>query len=143
MWKILVLSVFVCGCASQSPVQAPIQAPARTSGAIDYIEFKTTDMAATKSFYAGLFGWNFVDYGPDYASVTGAGVNAGFAFAKKVSTSGPLVVLYARDLEAMELRIRQSGGTIAKAIFSFPGGRRFHFTDPQGNMLAVWSDQGL
>ena len=49
------------------------------------------------------------------------------------------MILYATDLEAMDARVRAAGGTITRPIFSFPSGRRFHFRDPSGNELAVWS----
>jgi predicted enzyme related to lactoylglutathione lyase len=95
-----------------------------------------------KRFYGGAFGWKFEDYGPDYASFADGRLSGGFQTAAKVQAGGPLVVIYAADLENMEQRVRQAGGTIVKPIFSFPGGRRFHFTDPSGNELAVWSDNG-
>jgi predicted enzyme related to lactoylglutathione lyase len=44
------------------------------------------------------------------------------------------------DLHSAEKQIRDAGGTITKQIFSFPGGSRFHFTDPCGNELAAWSE---
>jgi predicted enzyme related to lactoylglutathione lyase len=86
------------------------------------------------------FGWSFEDYGPDYASFADGRLSGGFQTATDVSPGGPLVVIYAADLEAMEQRVSQAGGTIVRPIFSFPGGRRFHFTDPSGNELSVWSD---
>jgi uncharacterized protein len=107
---------------------------------IDYIEFHATDLAKTKAFYTGVFGWKFTDYGPDYIAFDDGRLTGGFW--KEGSTgSGPLVILYAADLAATEARIRAAGGTIVKAAFEFPGGRRFHFTDPNGNVLAVWSDK--
>jgi predicted enzyme related to lactoylglutathione lyase len=107
---------------------------------IDYIEFPATDIARTKAFYAGVFGWKFTDYGPDYTSFEDGRLAGGFAKMDEVTQGGPLVVIYAADLAAMEAAVRTSGGKIAKATFSFPGGRRFHFTDPSGNELAVWSE---
>lgn len=112
---------------------------------IDYIELPATDLAATKAFYADVFGWQFTDYGPDYAAFAGAGVDGGLRADGEVSpasaNSGVLVVLYAVDLEATRDRVRAAGAQILKPIFSFPGGRRFHFRDPSGNELAVWSDK--
>jgi len=110
-------------------------------GRIDYIEFGSLDIAATKAFYEGLFGWKFTDYGPDYTSFEDGRIAGGFARSENIQRSGPLVVLYAADLAGMETRMKSAGGTIVKEIFSFPGGRRFHFTDPSGNQLSVWSDQ--
>ena len=108
---------------------------------IDYIEFSVKSVAEAKQFYGSAFGWSFEDYGPDYASFADGRLSGGFQTAARVQPGGPLVVIYASDLEAMEQRIKQAGGAIVRAIFSFPGGRRFHFTDPSGNELAIWSDQ--
>jgi predicted enzyme related to lactoylglutathione lyase len=108
---------------------------------IDYIEFSVPSVADAKKFYGSAFGWTFEDYGPDYASFSDGRLSGGFQTATKVRTGGPLVVIYAADLEAMEQRVTQAGGVIARSIFSCPGGRRFHFTDPSGHELAVWSDK--
>jgi predicted enzyme related to lactoylglutathione lyase len=108
---------------------------------IDYIEFSVKSVPDAKRFYGSAFGWRFEDYGPDYASFADGRLTGGFQTAPEVRSGGPLVVIYASDLEAMEQRITQAGGTIVRPIFSFPGGRRFHFTDPSGNELSVWSDQ--
>jgi len=115
--------------------------PAESDRRIDYIEFRATDLAAIKSFYGEAFGWKFTDYGPDYTSFEDGRLTGGFHAADKVEKGGVLVVLFAVDLEATESRVRAAGGTIVKEIFSFPGGRRFHFADPSGNELAVWSDR--
>ena len=115
-----------------------------TDRQIDYIEFPATDLADTKRFYADVFGWAFTDYGPHYASFSAAdaGRDGGFRSdaEARASTGGPLIVLYAADLEATEQRVSAAGAEIVKPIFPFPGGRRFHFRDPSGNELAVWSD---
>ena len=108
---------------------------------IDYIEFSVNSVADAKRFYGSAFGWSFEDYGPDYASFADGRLSGGFQTATDVSPGGPLIVIYATDLEAMERQVRQAGGTIVRPIFSFPGGRRFHFTDPSGNELSVWSNQ--
>jgi predicted enzyme related to lactoylglutathione lyase len=107
---------------------------------IDYIEFSVTSVPDAKRFYGAAFGWSFEDYGPDYVSFADGRLSGGFQTAKEVRPGGPLVVIYATDLEAMEKRVKQAGGKIVRPIFSFPGGRRFHFVDPSGNELAVWSD---
>ncbi|HKE90798.1 MAG TPA: VOC family protein [Gemmatimonadales bacterium] len=107
---------------------------------IDYIELPATDIAATKRFYIDVFGWKFTDYGPDYTSFEDGRLTGGFTKDGKVAKGGPLVVVYADKLEAVEAKVRQAGATIVKPIFRFPGGRRFHFTDPNGNELAVWSE---
>lgn len=107
---------------------------------IDYIELPATDIAGTKRFYVDAFGWKFTDYGPDYTSFEDGRLAGGFTKDGKVAKGGPLVVIYADNLEAVEAKVRQAGATIVKPIFSFPGGRRFHFSDPSGNELAVWSE---
>jgi predicted enzyme related to lactoylglutathione lyase len=108
---------------------------------IDYIEFAVTDIAEAKRFYGAAFGWSFQDYGADYASFEDGRLAGGFARADEVARGGPLVVIYALKLEASLARIEEAGGTVVRPIFEFPGGRRFHFTDPSGNELAVWSDK--
>lgn len=110
-------------------------------GRIDYIEFPAADLAAVKAFYSGLFAWKFTDYGPDYTSFEDGRIAGGFARQNAVAHGAPLVVIYSADLEGMESKVRAAGGKIVKEIFSFPGGRRFHFTDPSGNELSVWSDK--
>ncbi len=111
--------------------------------AIDYIEFTVRDLDAAKRFYADAFGWKFTDYGPDYAGIQGAaGEVGGLNRTKEVRTGGPLVILYSRDLDQSLVAVRSAGGKILKEPFSFPGGRRFHFADPSGNELAVWSEAG-
>ena len=112
-----------------------------SDGRIDYIEFPASDLAPTKAFYERVFGWKFTDYGPDYTSFEDGRIAGGFTTEGKIAQGGPLVVVYAGDLAGMEKKIRGAGGTIVKEIFPFPGGRRFHFTDPSGNQLAVWSDR--
>lgn len=115
--------------------------------AVDYIEFVAIDLDATKRFYERAFGWKFNDYGPDYAGFvdgsTGSKEGGGFRRdeTSSRSNSGPLVILYSRELDATLARVREAGGTIVKPTFDFPGGRRFHFADPSGNELGVWSDK--
>lgn len=109
---------------------------------INYIEIPVKDLANTKQFFTAVFNWEFVDYGPDYSSFS-QGINGGFFTADTLvnCTSGsPLIVLYSKQLEQTEKDIKQNGGTITKAIFSFPGGRRFHFNDINNNEYAVWSE---
>jgi predicted enzyme related to lactoylglutathione lyase len=112
----------------------------REDGKIDYIELPGGDLPATKVFYAATFGWTFTDYGPSYAAVDNGGVDGGFNADPQDRTAAPLVVLFTTDLEATEVKVKAAGGTISRAIFSFPGGRRFHFRDPSGNELAVFSE---
>ena len=108
----------------------------REDGKIDYVEFPAVDMERTQAFYREALGWGFVDYGPTYASFA-EGVDGGFDADAAEQPKAPLVVLYAVDLEATLSRLRAAGAEIVKPIFSFPGGRRFHFRDPSGNELAV------
>ena len=110
-------------------------------GKINYVEFPAPDLPAVKQFYASAFGWSFVDYGPTYSAFdASAGLDGGFDATPDNPLTKPLVILYASDLEAMESKVRAAGGRITVPIFAFPGGRRFHFQDPAGNELAVWSD---
>jgi len=108
---------------------------------IDYIEFGATDVARTKQFYQQVFGWTFEDYGPDYTSFQDGRLSGGFTKDAPVRAANPLVVIYATRLEDTEAKIKQAGGKIVKKPYSFPGGRRFHFSDPSGNELAVWTDK--
>jgi len=108
---------------------------------IDYVEFQTTDVERSKAFYSSVFGWSFTDYGPEYTSFEDGRLTGGFSKAESVETGGPLIVIYALDLGATQVSVREHGGSIVKDTFSFPGGERFHFADPTGNVLAVWSDQ--
>lgn len=107
---------------------------------INYIEFSSNDLEKTKEFYANLFGWTFIDYGPEYCSFQGAGIDGGFAKVSTPIVNGVLVVLYHKKLEEIYAKVKASGARIALEIFSFPGGRRFHFIDPTGNELAIWSE---
>lgn len=118
----------------------PSTPPPERDRRIDYVELPVTDVTAAKRFYIEAFGWRFTDYGPDYTSFEDGRLAGGLTKRDVVGRGGALIVIYAGDLEAMEARVRRAGGTIEKPIFSFPGGRRFHFTDPSGNELAVWSE---
>ena len=118
----------------------PLQSPEHDRR-IDYIELPSTDVAETKRFYTAVFGWKFTDYGPDYTSFEDGRLNGGFRKADGAAASAILVVIFTMDLAASEAAVRKAGGAIVKPLFEFPGGRRFHFTDPSGNELAVWSDR--
>ena len=110
---------------------------------INYVEFPARDIEATKIFFTAVFGWNFNDYGPEYTAFANQGISGGFyrsASASSTETGGALIVLYSDTLEEVQERVERAGGSILKPIFSFPGGRRFHFAEPSGNELAVWSD---
>ncbi len=107
---------------------------------IDYIEFSAPDLEAVKAFYSRCFGWRFTDYGPDYVAFDQSGVAGGFRRSEQPVKHGVLVVLYHDKLEAIQSAIEAAGGRITVPIFAFPGGRRFHFHDPAGNELSVWSE---
>ncbi|MDG5491253.1 VOC family protein [Psychroserpens sp. SPM9] len=113
---------------------------AKTNTPINYIEFKAHDLDAIKRFYNKAFGWIFTDYGPTYTAFSESGVEGGFELTEDRILNGALIVLYHDNLEAIEALVREAGGIISVPVFSFPGGRRFHFKDPSGNELAIWSD---
>ena len=107
---------------------------------IDYVELPMSDLAKTQKFYTDVFGWKFEDYGPDYTSFFDGRLAGGFTKERPAPSHGLLLVIYGSDLAGIQAKIRAAGGAIVKDTFSFPGGRRFHFTDPNGNELAVWSE---
>ena len=112
---------------------------------IHYVEMPSTDIRATKAFFRTVFGWDFEDYGPDYTAILGAGLDGGFYTSEQVAREkdgSAMVILYSDDLEASLASVVEAGGTIVKDMFSFPGGRRFHFTEPSGTELAVWTEAG-
>lgn len=113
------------------------------NGKINYVEIPSRDIDATKRFFKAAFGWSFVDYGPDYVALEGAGLDGGFFKSEQVATpanGSVLVVLYSNALTDTLAQVKAAGGTIVQDIFEFPGGRRFHFADPSGNEFAVWSE---
>jgi predicted enzyme related to lactoylglutathione lyase len=112
-----------------------------THHAIDYVEITVTDMDAAKAFYTEAFGWSLNDYGPEYAGIQGdGGETGGLRLDSSTKPGGPLVILYSDDLEQTADAVTNAGGTIKEPMYDFPGGRRFHFADPAGNELAVWSE---
>lgn len=115
-------------------------ATSENNNRIDYIEFNVSDIDRAKAFYGSAFGWSFTDYGPGYTAFNDGRLDGGFSADGEVKPGGPLVILYADDLEQVLTRIEAAGGKITRPIFDFPGGRRFHFTDPDGYELAVWSN---
>ena len=106
---------------------------------IDYVEMNVTDIERSKAFYGKAFGWTFKDYGPTYCEFADGRLTGGFTTNGKPMPGGPLVIVYADDLVDMQRRVEAAGGRISKSIFDFPGGQRFHFLDPDGYELAVWS----
>jgi predicted enzyme related to lactoylglutathione lyase len=103
---------------------------------IDYVEFTSPSLEETQGFFAAAFGWEFVEYGPDYRDIRGAGTGGGL---ERGEARAPLIVLRTEDLEAALERVRAAGAEITRDIFSFPGGRRFEFTAPGGIAMAVWT----
>lgn len=126
------------GCAKTAQAQTEESVMSAKNDHIDYVEFAAGDIAAFKTFYAAAFGWTFQDWGPDYASFEGAGIDGGVRGGEETKPGSTLVILYADDLEASEKSVVAAGGEITEH-FEFPGGRRFHFRDPSGNVLAVWT----
>ena len=108
---------------------------------IAYVEFASGDLAKSKGFFAKAFGWDFQDYGPTYVAMTNAGIDGGIQGDPAEASAAPLVILKTDDLEAAVKAVIGAGGEIVKPIFAFPGGRRFHFREPGGNELAVWSEK--
>ena len=110
---------------------------------LNYVEFAAKDLTATKTFFQAVFGWQFVDYGPDYCAFADEGLDDGFYRADQCNLTaqgGALLVFYSADIEATQAKVSQHGGTINRPLFDFPGGRRFHFVEPSGNEFAVWSE---
>jgi predicted enzyme related to lactoylglutathione lyase len=110
---------------------------------INYVEFPASDMGKTKRFFGEVFGWDFQDYGSEYIAFSDEGLDGGFYLSEKFSSTSngaALVVFYSERLEETLAKVEAAGGNIVLPVFSFPGGRRFHFSDPNGNEFAVWSD---
>ncbi len=113
---------------------------------INYVEFPAADFSEMKRFYGGVFNWTFEHYGEEYLAFNDGAMDGGFYLSEQKATAAQgaaLVIFFANDLEATQAKIVAAGGVVCVPIFEFPGGRRFHFNDPHGNELAVWSDQGL
>jgi uncharacterized protein len=110
---------------------------------MNYVEFPAKDLSATKAFFQSVFGWSFIDYGPEYTSFSDQGLDGGFFqsdLASSTEQGAGLIVFYSNQLEATLAKIEMAGGSIVRPIYAFPGGRRFHFTEPSGNEFAVWSE---
>ena len=111
---------------------------------ISYVEFPARNLQTTKEFFTQVFGWSFQDFGAEYTAFSNQGIDGGF-FKSELSSStnngAALIVFYSNNLELTLENIIRADGHIIKPIFPFPGGRRFHFTEPSGNEFAVWSDK--
>ncbi len=113
---------------------------------INYVEFPSKDLTLTQEFFTKVFGWEFQGYGPDYMAFSKAGLEGGFFRSEQCSstkTGSALIVISSEDLEKTQAQVEEAGGIIVTPIFHFPGGRRFHFTEPGGNELGVWSKKGI
>jgi predicted enzyme related to lactoylglutathione lyase len=113
---------------------------------INYLEFPSTNLQTTKQFFTAVFDWSFTDYGEAYTAFSNAGIDGGFfsinnSQVMSTKKGSALVVFYSGDLDATQNKIEENNGEIVEKTFPFPGGRRFHFSDPSGNEFAVWSDQ--
>lgn len=111
---------------------------------INYVEFPAKDTQVAKDFFTEVFAWTFTDYGPDYTAFENQGLDGGFFTSDQTTSTqngSALIVFYSNALEQTQEKIEKAGGKIIQEIFTFPGGRRFHFTDPNGNEYAVWSDK--
>jgi len=111
---------------------------------IIYVEFPAKDLPATERFFSAVFGWTFEQFGPEYIAFTNQGLDGGFYLSDKVSSAengSALIVFYSDDLGETLAKIEQAGGIVLKPIFDFPGGQRFHFSDPSGNEYAVWANK--
>jgi predicted enzyme related to lactoylglutathione lyase len=112
---------------------------------LNYVEFASADVESTKAFFEKAFGWSFVDYGPEYAAFSGQGLDGGFfksSPGSRTANGAALLIFYSKNLEDTLATVTEAGGKVIKPVFSFPGGRRFHFLEPGGNEFAVWSDVG-
>lgn len=110
---------------------------------LNYVEFGSTNINATKQFFERTFDWTFIDYGPEYSAFSGQGLDGGFfksEFVNQTANGGALLVFYSSDIQATQIKVEQHGGKVIRPIFEFPGGCRFHFTEPSGNEFAVWSE---
>lgn len=110
---------------------------------MNYVEFPAKDLAGTKAFFESVFGWSFTDYGPEYTAFENQGLDGGFFqsdLASSTEKGAALVIFYSAQLEATLAKVEKAGGSILRPIYSFPGGRRFHFTEPSGNEFAVWGE---
>ena len=113
----------------------------RKDNRIDYIELPGRDMPSMQTFYTQVCGWTFQQWGDTYGSFNDGRLDGGIDADPETRRPAPLVVLFSSDLEAARDRVVKAGGRIVKDIFPFPGGRRFHFSDPSGNELAIWSEK--
>ena len=137
---LLTLAAFTLGLAACSLVPTATPHLMHQHHGFDYVELTVADMAVAKAFYSSAFGWEFTDYGPNYAGIRIAEREVGGLAVGERPRGGPLVVLFSRDLPASEQSVRSAGGIISTPPFDFPGGRRFQFLDPSGNELAIWAE---
>ncbi len=139
---LLATLIFTAACAPAGQTETQTTTGESVMGQknnhIDYVELAAEDLAVAKAFYGAAFGWEFQDWGETYVSFTSAGLDGGIRGGEKPVQGSTTVILYADDLEASEKRVVDAGGEVTER-HDFPGGRRFHFRDPSGNHLAVWT----
>ncbi|MBL4807773.1 MAG: VOC family protein [Rhodobacteraceae bacterium] len=114
-----------------------------THGKLNYVEFHSKDLEATKAFFIVAFGWSFTDYGPEYTAFSDEGLDGGFFKSNERADDikgHPVLIFYSDRLEESLAEVKTAGGSITREIFDFPGGQRFHFTEPGGNEFAVWGE---
>lgn len=107
---------------------------------IDYVEFPSIDNVRSRKFFADAFSWHHVSFSPSYDEIRGAGLLAGVESGEAVKTAAPIAVIRTSDFEAAKQAVIAAGGTITLPLFEYPGGRRFHFREPGGNELGVWTN---
>ncbi len=130
--------------ADSAPQPQTTMRPISLPNTVDYVETPSRDLPKTKAFFTALFGWQFTEYGPDYLDYSDGRTTGGFYRSEKVSSyegGATIAVIYTEHLETLRDRAKELGATITRDIFSFPGGRRFHFTEPGGSEFAIWSDK--
>lgn len=111
--------------------------------AIDYVEFAVNDLEQSKKFYSEVFDWTFNDYGPEYSGIQDprnpAEEIGGLSPHQPTSRGdGMLPLVRSDDVEATLARVLAAGGEVRIELHEYPGGRRFTFADPSGNILGVY-----
>lgn len=108
---------------------------------LNYLELPVAQVSGARDFYGKAFGWSFTEYGPEYAAAEGGEVAIGLNGAEDQGIKMLLPLVEVSDLEAALEKVVAAGGEVVVPIFAFPGGRRFHFTDPDGNTLGVFVNE--
>ncbi|HET9810944.1 MAG TPA: VOC family protein [Sphingomicrobium sp.] len=109
---------------------------------LDYVELPAASLDKAVGFYQEAFGWTLTKFGPSYAATTTGDTDIGLQGDKSDAPEAPLPVIQVDDVAAAASAVEAAGGDIIRPVYTFPGGRRFHFRDPAGNELAVWQADG-